>query len=68
MYVESNMETYITMCKVDSKWEFAVWCWELNPVLCDNPEGGIQREDQEGGDICISVAVSCWCMAEVILY
>ena len=24
MYVESNMETYITMCKVDSQWEFAV--------------------------------------------
>ena len=24
MYGESNMETYITICKIDSKWEFAV--------------------------------------------
>ena len=23
-YGESNMETYITICKVDSQWEFAV--------------------------------------------
>ena len=24
MYGESNMETYITTCKIDSQWEFAV--------------------------------------------
>ena len=24
MYGESNMETYITMCKIDSQWEFAI--------------------------------------------
>ena len=24
MYGESNMETYITICKRDSQWEFAV--------------------------------------------
>ena len=24
VYGESNMETYITMCKIDSQWEFAV--------------------------------------------
>ena len=23
-YGESNMETYITICKIDSQWEFAV--------------------------------------------
>ena len=23
-YGESNMETYITMCKIDSQWEFAI--------------------------------------------
>ena len=23
MYGESNMETYITICKIDSQWEFA---------------------------------------------
>ena len=24
MYGESDMETYITICKIDSQWEFAV--------------------------------------------
>ena len=24
MYGESNMETYITICEIDSQWEFAV--------------------------------------------
>ena len=24
-YGESNMKTYITICKIDSQWEFAVW-------------------------------------------
>jgi len=24
MYGESNMETYMTICKIDSQWEFAV--------------------------------------------
>ena len=24
MYGESNMETYTTMCKIDSQWEFAI--------------------------------------------
>ena len=25
MYRKSNMETYITICKIDSQWKFAVW-------------------------------------------
>ena len=25
MYGKSNMETYITICKIDSQWEFAAW-------------------------------------------
>jgi len=24
MYGESNMETYITICKIDNQWEFAI--------------------------------------------
>ena len=24
MYGKSNMETYITLCKIDSQWEFSV--------------------------------------------
>ena len=27
MYSENNMETYITICKIDSRQEFAVWLW-----------------------------------------
>ena len=68
MYGESNMETYITICKIDSQWEFAVWLRELKPGLCNNLEGWDGedggREGQEGGDICIPMADSCWCLAE----
>ena len=38
MYGESNMETYVTICKIDSQWEFAVCLRELNPGLCNNLE------------------------------
>ena len=34
MYGESNMETYITICKIDSQWEFAVCLRELKQGLC----------------------------------
>ena len=55
---ESSVETYM----------LPVWRRELRLVLCDNLEGwdvvGSGREAQEEGDICISVADSCWCMAE----
>ena len=36
---EQSGNIYITICKIDSKWEFAVWHRELNLVLCDNLEG-----------------------------
>ena len=39
MYGKSNMETYITICKVDSQREFAVWLRKLKPGLGINPEG-----------------------------
>ena len=29
MYGESNMETYMTVCKIDGRWEFAVWLRKL---------------------------------------
>ena len=39
-------------------------------VICDNLGGwdgeGGGKEVQEGGDICIPMAYSCWCMAETI--
>ena len=39
MYGEGNMETYITICKIYSQWEFALWLRELRQGLCDNLEG-----------------------------
>ena len=45
MHGKSNMETYITICKIDSQWEFAVWLRKLKQGLCINLEGW----DWEGG-------------------
>ena len=63
MYGNSNMETYITICKIDSQQEFAVWLRKLKEGLCINLEGwdeeGDRREVQKGGDICIPMADSC---------
>ena len=39
MYGEGNMETYITICKIDSQWEFAVCLRKLKQGLCINLEG-----------------------------
>ena len=39
MYGRSNMETYITICKIDSQREFAVWLRKLKQELCFNLEG-----------------------------
>jgi len=44
MHGESNMETYNTMCKIDSQWEFAVWLRELKQGLCNNLWCGMGRE------------------------
>ena len=54
MYGESNMETYITICKIDSKQEFAVWLRKLKQWLCINLEGWDGKGDggqvQKGGE------------------
>ena len=39
MYGESNMETDITIWKIDSPQEFAVWLRKLKQELCINLEG-----------------------------
>ena len=39
MYGDSNMETYSTICKIDSQWEFSVWLRKLKQGLCINLEG-----------------------------
>ena len=52
MYVESNMEMYITICKIDCQWEFAGWLRKLTQGLCINLDMGIRemrgRFKQEG--------------------
>ena len=52
-YGKSNMEAYITMCKIDSQGEFAVWLRKLKQGLCINLEGwdgeGDGREVQREG-------------------
>ena len=52
MYGESNIETYITICKIDSQREFAVWLKKLKGALYQpravgwggRREGGSKRE------------------------
>ena len=49
------METYITICKIDSQRAFAVWLMKLKQGLCINLDGwdgeGDGREVQKEGDI-----------------
>ena len=62
MYGKSNVETYITICKIDSQREFAVCLRKLKQGLCINLEGwdgeGDGREFQKGGNIRVPVADS----------
>ena len=63
MYGKSNMEPCITVYKIDSQREFAVWFRKLKRGLCISLEGwdgeGDGRKFQKGGDICIPTADSC---------
>ena len=62
MFGKSNVETYITIYKIDSQWEFGVWLRKLKQGLCINLEEwdgeGDGREVQKGEDICIPIAYS----------
>ena len=57
------METNVTICKIDSQWEFAVCLRKPKQGLCVNLEGwngeGDGREVQNAGDVCIPMADSC---------
>ena len=63
MYEKSNMETFITLCKIDSQQEFAVWLRKIKQGLCINLEEWDGEEDgkeaQKVGDMCIPTADSC---------
>ena len=39
MYGKSNMETYITMCKIDNQQGVSVWLRKFKQGLCINLEG-----------------------------
>ena len=59
MYEKSNMETFITLCKIGSLSEFAVHLRKFKQGLCVNLEGWVGKGDgrkvQEGEDICIPI-------------
>ena len=63
MYGKSNMENYITICKIHSRQEFPIWLRKIQQGLCNNLEGWHGEEDgrevQKGADICIPMADSC---------
>ena len=46
-YAKSNTETYITICKIESQWEFAVWLRKLKQGLRINLEGQEGEGDEE---------------------
>ena len=43
--MKSNMETYITICKIDSQWEFTVCLRKLKQGLCINLEEWVGEGD-----------------------
>ena len=57
------METYITICKIDSQGGICYMVQETQTGTCIYLEGwdweGDGRDVQKGGDICIPMADSC---------
>ena len=62
MYGESNMETYITKCKIDSQWECCMSQGTQTGALYQPRgvgQGGRREGGERGGDICPPMADSC---------
>ena len=59
-YLESSMETYITIFTIYSQWEFALWLRKLKHGLCINLEGwdgegdGKQHPDPHANQLLIA--------------
>ena len=53
------MVTYITICKIDSQWEFAVWLRKHKQGLCINLEGW-DGEGDEGRFKREGICVHLW--------
>ena len=49
MYGKSNMETYITIYKIDSQWDFALWLRKLKQGFCIKLEGWVGKGWEMGG-------------------
>ena len=49
MYGESNMETYITICKIGSQGEFSVWLRKLKQAALCQSRGVGRGRRWEGG-------------------
>ena len=68
LYGEGKMETYIPIRKIGIQQEFAVWLRKLKQGLWISLEDGMGegdgREVQKGGDVCMSMADSCWVLTE----
>ena len=60
MYIKSNMETYITIYKINSHWEFAVWLWKLKHGLCINLEGWDGERETGGSFKTEGIYVHLW--------
>ena len=67
MFGKCNMETYTTICKIDSNRNL-LYISETQIGALYKPEawnGKVDgREAQKGGDICIPMADSCWGLTE----
>ena len=48
MYGQSNMETYITIYKIDNQWELSVWLRKVKQGLCINLDGLDGEGDSKG--------------------
>ena len=58
-YGKSDMEPYVTICKIDSQWGFALCLRKLKKGSCIHLEvwdgEGDGREVKKRGDICIAI-------------
>ena len=65
---EESERADLTICKIESQWDFAVWLGELKPGLGHNLEGwdgeGGGKDGQVGGDMGKPMADTCWCLIE----
>ena len=45
---EEHGSIHTTIYRIDNRWRFAMKHRELNPVLCDDLRGGMEKEMGEG--------------------